>query len=173
MSLMRDPEHNLSKVRAFDPDDAATADITGDTIDRLGTNGLAKSANFVIDVGASGDTLDADNHIDLILQHGDESNGSDMVDVTEVKDVLDRTLADEDNGIFALINAANEDDAIYEVTYVGPKRYCRVYVDFVGTHNNGTPVQGIVILSPSGRFVGTANPMNLTSNPGAPQTEPS
>ena len=49
------------------------------------------------------------------------------------------------DGCFAVIDAAAEDDAAYACTYRGSARYVRPVINVSGTHNNGTPI-GIIAI---------------------------
>jgi hypothetical protein len=85
-------------------------------------------------IGASADTLSGSVKFEPKLQHSD-APGSGFVDVPAAE--LDGTLS--------VIDAAAEDEVVQAVSYLGAKRYLRAFVDFTGTHTNGTPLAALVI----------------------------
>jgi hypothetical protein len=91
---------------------------------------------FLVAVGESGDTLSGSVKIELEVEESDDnSTFSDVADAD-----LDSYVAGTNDGCFAVIDAAAEDDTLYEVEYRGSKRYARVVVNLVGSHSSGTPV---------------------------------
>jgi hypothetical protein len=130
---MRDLHNNIGVQQTLDPV-VASADQTGAVVDSQGFG----SVEHLALIGQSGDTLSGSVKIDIKLQHGDAADGSDMAAVTDALDVLGTTP--DTNGIFATIDAAAEDEAVYRIGYRGTKRYSRLVVDLTGTHTNGTPV---------------------------------
>ncbi len=132
-----------------------TADENGSSIDRS----LWETVGFQIHVGESGDTLSGSVYIDLVLQESDDDSawsdvsGDDMVvPASTVHAGYQSTIS---NGIFAVIDAAADDDAIFRVQYRGTKRYVRVQVDVTGTHTNGTPI-AISAIKTNPRYQGQA-----------------
>lgn len=98
-----------------------------------------QNALFAVAVGESGDTLSASVKIELELEESDD-------DIT-FTDVADADMLGEvsgtNDGCFAVIDAADEDDAVYTAQYHGSKRYVRAVINVTGTHTNGTPI-GII-----------------------------
>lgn len=129
--MPRDFENNLAQTQVLDPA-AVTADATSDSVDMLGYESVA----FYVLVGATGDTLDASNHIQLEIQ--DSADDSTFAAVADVE--ITNSVTGANTGTFALINAAAEDDAVYMTEYKGSERYVLVEVNVTGTHTNGTPV---------------------------------
>jgi hypothetical protein len=113
---------------------------TGVVIDRAGSDAL----EFLLNVGVAGDTLSGAVKIQPVLQHGDLANGSDMAFVPDAD--LIGGLNDGAGGWGAVIDAAGKANKGYKVGYRGAKRYVRVFLDFTGTHTNGTPVSALAIL---------------------------
>lgn len=137
---MRDLHNNIDVVKAIEAIVVNNdTEGTGLTIDLQGYN----ACEFVVNVGASGDTLSGSLKLDLKLQHGDLANGTDMAAVADA-DLLG-TFAT--GAIFATIDDPAEDSAVFQVGYIGSKRYVRVFVDTTGTHTNGTPLSAVAILS--------------------------
>lgn len=88
-------------------------------------------------VGTSADTLSGSLKYDFALQDSDTS-GSGFADVTSTSDVTYGTV--DSSGIFATVDDAAEDDANYQIGYVGGKRYVRVNIVAAGNHSSGTPL---------------------------------
>lgn len=106
------------------------ADGTGVGVDLKGF----ESAAAVFVIGESGDTLSGTVYMTPKVQESD-SLASGYTDVA---------AADLD-GILTVIDDAAEDDVIQVVGYRGSKRYIRAFVDFTGTHTNGTPIAAVVL----------------------------
>lgn len=135
---MRDLHNNIEVVKALEAIVVNNdSEGTGEIVDLAGY----EAAEMIVNVGESGDTLSGSVYMDLILKEGDESDGSDMAAVAE-----DGVLGDwATGGIFATIDAAAKDGAVFHVGYIGSKRYIRLYVDVTGTHTNGTPIGAEVV----------------------------
>lgn len=136
---MRDLINNVSRDQVLDPV-VVTADLNTTTTDMQGFDSLIMS----LLMGDSGDTLSGSVFFELILQHGDESDGSDAAAVADTDVILDSggSIA---SGVFATIDAPAEDSLDFNIGYVGTKRYVRVRIDATGTHSNGTPI-GVIAL---------------------------
>lgn len=104
-----------------------TTDVNGTAVDAQGFNSLW----FVINVGANGGTLNGSNKVDFKLQHGDVSDLSDAVAVTDIG--MSGGVTIDSNGVFATVDAGGEASAVYKVAYTGVKRYVRVVSDVTGT----------------------------------------
>ena len=131
---IRDFANNLKVDQVVDPV-VITADADGASVDMKGYGSLA----FYALIGATGDTLDGSNYIDLELEESDDdSSFSDVADA-DVRNSVTGT----NTGTFARINAADEDDAVYLGQYDGSSRYVRPVINVTGTHTNGTPI-GII-----------------------------
>lgn len=121
-----------------------TAGTPAQSVDRMGYN----SVEHVVLLGATGDTLSGSTKIEFKLQHSD--NNTDWEAVTSADYVLVESdsgvSVPDENGIFRVVDANAEDDTTYRIGYVGPKRYSRVFADFVGTHSNGIPLAVLGIL---------------------------
>jgi hypothetical protein len=135
---MRDLHNNIEVKQALETIVVNNdSEGTGDVVDLAGY----EAAELIVDVGESGDTLSGSVYFDLILKEGDASDGSGMTAVAEA-DVLGDWAT---GGIFATVDAAAEDGAVFHVGYIGSKRYIRLYVDVTGTHTNGTPIGAVVV----------------------------
>ena len=134
--MPRDFENNIAHTQLVDPA-AATADVTSASVDMLGYGSVA----FYVLVGATGDTLDGSNYIELEIQ--DSADDSTFAAVADVE--ITNSVTGTNTGTFALINAATEDDAVYMTEYKGSERYVLVEVNVTGTHTNGTPI-GVLAL---------------------------
>ena len=139
----RDFENNLRDDQVVDPA-AATVDADGASVDMKDYNSVA----FYALVGATGDTLDADNYILLELEDSaDNSSFANVADADMTNSVTGATV-----GTFAKINAAAEDDAVYMTEYHGGARYVRPVINVVGTHTNGTPIGILALRAGAGRL---------------------
>ena len=100
--------------------------------------GLA-SAEIVVDIGAVTNIANSPQPSwTFALQHSDTVNsGFAAVEATDA--VLPDGAALGANGVFATVDDAAEDDAIYRIGYIGNKRYVRVVATAANTPGN-TPI---------------------------------
>jgi hypothetical protein len=94
-------------------------------------------------VGESGDTLSGSVYIELEMQESDDDSTYTAVPNAEITNSVTGTNV----GTFALIDAAAEDDAVFQSKYLGNKQYVKVNVNVTGTHTNGTPIGVIAVQS--------------------------
>jgi hypothetical protein len=134
---MRDLHNNINITQVLDPV-VVTADVESTAIDMQGYDSL----ELVVLMGESGDTLSGSLYTELILQEGAESDGSDAAAVAQ-----NDAIGTVTSGVFATVDAAAEDDAVFKIGYIGDARYVRVAIDVTGTHTNGTPIGIIAIRS--------------------------
>ncbi len=107
-------------------------DGAGVGVDRLGFG----DALMIAQQGISGDTLSGSVYWTIKFQECDDN-----ATWTNIAD------ADLEGGAnLWIINAAAEDPTTIVRNYIGSKRYVRIFWDSTGTHTNGTPIAGIVIL---------------------------
>ena len=133
---MQDFYQNVVHDQVVDPD-TITADTDGSSVDLLGYSRVV----FYALVGESGDTLSGSVKIELEVE--DSADDSTFADAADAD--LTQYVAGTNDGCFALIDAAAEDDAVYMTEYRGAARYVRPVINVTGTHSNGTPI-GIVAL---------------------------
>jgi hypothetical protein len=112
-----------------------TADNTPAAIDLQGF----QAANIMIAVGVGGITFSGVNKIEFKLTHSDDDVS--YADVTDA-DVLGVTGVV--TGIIRALTAAHAAAAVYNVGYIGGRRYLKLLADFSGTHGTGTPIAAIV-----------------------------
>jgi hypothetical protein len=128
---MRDIEANVRHDQVVDPA-ALTADADSASVDMKDYDHVA----FYALVGATGDTLDASNDINLeVEESADDSTFTDVANAD-----ITNAVTGANTGTFAHIDAAAEDDAVYMTQYKGTARYVRVVLNVTGTHTNGTPI---------------------------------
>lgn len=129
-----------SKVSAEVALDAAAldADTEGTLIDMQG----AHSALFLIEVGVGGIVFDADNKVEFVMTHGDESDESDAAEV-DLADVEGPVSVS--GGVVHSLTAEHAAATVTAIGYVGGKRYVKVTADFSGVHGAETPVAVTVI----------------------------
>ena len=106
-----------------------TADATSASIDLQGFD----SAECVVNVGVSGDTLSGTVYWDFILQESDDDTVFTVV--ADADALSNNTLA---SGIFQVVDVTGEESTAYKVGYIGGKRYVHVLADATGTHSTGT-----------------------------------
>ena len=129
---MRDLASGLSAVTSIIP-------IVGNN-DTEGT-GLGadlkgyEGALVVFEIGISADTLSGSVLLTLKVQESDDDSA--------YTDVAAADLIGGANAI--VIDDAAEDAVIHVRGYNGAKRYLRAFVDFTGTHTNGTPISAVVV----------------------------
>lgn len=130
-----DTYNNLTPAQLIDPDLHTDDDANVDSavFDRQGELG---SVLLLALVGASADTLSGSVKVNIILMHGDESDGSDQAAVTDANHV-EGTFETIASGIYKVLDAEGDEDALYAFGYKGPKRYVSVRMAHVGTFTNG------------------------------------
>lgn len=130
---MRDLYHDLLPVKSIDPIVGNNdTEGTGAGVDLQGFEGALMLAHL----GQSADTL-AEGSLYVTVKFQESDNNSDFTDAA------DSDLLGGANG--AVVDAAAEDEVIIYRSYVGAKRYVRVFIDFTGTHTNGIPISAMVI----------------------------
>lgn len=138
--MSRDLHNTINIFHALNPQVVTGTDTAATAVDSQGYD----SVEHVVPIGTSGDTLSASVKLELVIQHGDLSDGSDAVAVTD-KNMLLSPSADLTSGIFQLIDANSKTQLTYKIGYRGPKRYSRVFFDFTGTHTNGTRIAALAL----------------------------
>ena len=109
-----------------------TTEGTGVGVDRYGYGDVL----MIAQQGISGDTLAANLKWTLTFEESDNNT-----DFTTIAD------ADLEGGYGSwTIDAAAEDPTTIIRLYRGTKRYVRIVWTVTGTHTNGTPIAGIVVL---------------------------
>lgn len=109
-----------------------TVDVSGATVDLLGY----QTCLFTAYVGTSLDTLSGSLYIELEVEESDNNSDWSDVDDSDLSDYV----AGTNDGCWAFIDAAAEDDVVVQTQYKGSKRYCRAVINVTGTHTNGTPI---------------------------------
>ncbi len=134
--MIRDFLNHFKVEQVVDPA-VITSDTDGSSVDLLGYNWVT----FLALVGESGDTLSGSVKIELEVEDSDDD--STFADAADAD--VQGFVAGTNDGCFAVIDAAAEDDATYKCTYKGSSRYVRPVINVTGTHTNGTPI-GIVAI---------------------------
>ena len=106
--------------------------------------GMYNAVLHVLEVGESGDTWGSTLYTDCILQ--DSADGTTYAAVTDAADYIG-TMVTAASGIFAVLDAEAEDNAVHWIGYRGTKQYSRIYLDRTGNHATGTPMSAIAIKS--------------------------
>ena len=101
------------------------------------------SVEFVINVGAAGDTYSGTNRTEATLQESDDNSTWTAVADSDMQRVVTGGQA---TGTFMLLNANSGAGLLYRTAYTGNKRYVRVALTNYGTTTNGTPMDVIALL---------------------------
>lgn len=143
---MRDLHHNIKIVSAILPQVVTSAggavSSSDDVLDLAGFG----SAEIIVDVGASGDTLSGTVKLTVSVQHADEDASTpDTAGTYAAVTTADLLGATSSSGDVLVIDDPAEDSAAYSFGYIGTKRFLKVTVTPGGTHTNGTPL-GVVLV---------------------------
>lgn len=106
-----------------------------------------KTAEIIVEIGTITNIANSPTPSwAFALQHSDTVNsGFAAVESTDV--VMPGGAALGASGVFATVDAAAEDDAVYRVGYVGGKRYVRVVATAAATPGS-TPIAVLVVGEP-------------------------
>jgi len=131
---MRDLANHLAFRRAISPAAAGTDNtaIVSQIIDLAGFDSMC----FAINIGANTDT---DATFAVLVEHSDAANFSGSVAVPDSQ--LTGTEA------AASFTAADDDNKVRKIGYVGPKRYVRLTITPSGNNSGNIFVDAIAILS--------------------------
>lgn len=106
------------------------ADTNSTAVD---TDGF-QSVTLIAHVGASADTLNSTNKIEIEVEESDDN--------TTFTDVANANLTNyttgTNAGTVAVVNSNATASTLYKVGYKGTKRYVRLVYNFSGTHSTGT-----------------------------------
>lgn len=143
--MLRDELTQLTLTQTIDP---VTLAGNGTTTNGTAFDGAnCNSVTHVVNVGESGDTLSGSVFFTLVLEHSDVV-GSGYAAVNDASFVVlggASTTFNTSTGAFAVVDGAADDDAVYAIAYIGPKRYTRVNVVRTGNNANGTPTSSVVL----------------------------
>lgn len=127
---MRDLYENVLVTQVSNPSTGNTT-RTSSTVDLQGFN----SANVLVALGQSGDTLSGSVYWTLKLTHSNDDSSYADVPVSDLSQ----------NFATVVVNATNLDKATYGFGYIGGRRYLRAVATPTGTHTNGTPMAMIAL----------------------------
>ena len=137
--MLKDLKSNLTVSSLLIPA-VRNADVNSATFDLK----AALSAEVVVYLGDSADTLSGTNKIEIELEHSDDNSAwADCADAD-----IDSAVAATNTGTFALVDAPGEDQAAFKCGYKGSKRYIRAVLNFSGTHTTGIPCAVVGLLKP-------------------------
>lgn len=120
------------------------ADQTAVVVDRQGFESIV----FHLGIGIGGITFDGSNYVEFTLEHSDDNSTWSNVALTDLAgDDIPASIVTAQNSASAIkrLIAAHAAAAVYEIAYIGGKRYLRCDIEFTGTHGTGTPVCWSVI----------------------------
>ena len=130
--------YNASVVPLLPPAAARTASAQSASFDVQNYD----SVTLVANVGATGDTLNGTNRVEIQVQESDDNTT-----FTPVADAdLARVVAGgQATGTFAILNAGGTVSQVYKTGYVGSKRYVRVALANFGTTASGTFIDVLAV----------------------------
>ena len=139
---MQDLTHNIVVSNSI-INATKTAAANGSGVDLKGF----EEATAIVDVGAEGDTLSGSVYFEISLEHSDDD--STYTDVVQA-DIINGTIAA--GGIWLKLDGTTGGDpdttgGLWQIGYVGGKRYVRLVLAKTGTHTNGTPISGVIVKS--------------------------
>lgn len=105
-----------------------------------------QAATLLLHIGIGGITFTGTNKVEFVLTHGDASDGSDQVAVTDldlIKDALAPVTVT--NGIVRTLSSAHAAADVQKIGYIGGHRYVKLLADFSGTHGTGTPISAVMV----------------------------
>ena len=116
-----------------------TATATSASIDLQNYDDVA----FVLNVGATGDTLNGTNRVEASLQESaDNSTWTQVAD----SDTTHVVTGETQTGTFAVINSSGATGQVYETGYHGNQRYVRVALTNYGTTSVGTAMDVLALV---------------------------
>lgn len=130
---MHDLINSLAVIQAVAPQTVLSAPVTGAAIDMQGAENLA----FIVAVGAVGDTLDADNRIDVKIEHADDDGSGNAGAYAACGDADVLGASGLANGVFLSIDAAGKTNKRHTLAYQGGKRFVRVSATPVSLESGG------------------------------------
>ena len=142
---MKDLASKLAFAQLFGPA-ALAADQAAVIIDLQGYN----SAVLALSVGVGGVTFDGANYIEFTLEHSDDNAAWSNVAATDLngKDAPSGIVAGQNGAaVLKALKTLAAAPAVYEVGYIGGKRFLRADIEFTGAHANPTPVSWTAVRS--------------------------
>lgn len=130
--------YNQAIVPLLAPAAARTASFTSASFDMQNYDAVT----FAVNVGATGDTLNGTNRVELQVQESDDN-----VTFTAVadSDLVKVVTGGQASGTFGMLNAPGAVNQIYKTGYTGGKRYTRVTGANFGTTSSGTFIDVLAI----------------------------
>jgi len=141
---MQDYLSRMHVSRAISPQAARTDNtaIVSQVINLSGYNGLV----FAINIGVNTDT---NATFAVLVEHGDQANLSDATAVPDAQ--LSGTE------VLASFTAADDDNKVRKIGYVGPKQYVRLTITPSGNDAGNIFVDAVALLF-GARYAPTSNP---------------
>lgn len=143
----RDLHSNVKSVQHLSAAQYSSTQTPTNGVDLQGFD----SAEFVISIGTITNVANSPQPSWTFKLQESDSQSSGFSDVTDSSIVLTGsgaspvTSPDSSSGVFLTVDAADEDDAVYRVGYVGAKRYVRVVATAANTPGN-TPMSIVAVL---------------------------
>lgn len=139
---MRGLHSNIAAVTAILPRTVTTAGgaVASGNLDLAGFG----SAEVVVSIGASGDTLSGTNTLSVKIEHAPDDDGSPGT-YAPVAAVNVLGAVPDVNGVVLVVDDPAEDAATHRFGYVGSGRFLKLTITPVGTHANGCPVSAVLV----------------------------
>lgn len=143
----RSNDSNMTIEQSIAPDLYQTNNTTvaGSAVDTRGYDAVTcfVSVNDWGDTGTGG--------WEFSIQESDDTVAGNFTDVADA-DLTYTVTGDStvtgaaDSGVYAVVDAADEDDQVYTTGYIGNKRYIRQYATATGNQSTGTDLEAGFIL---------------------------
>lgn len=119
---MQDLVNSLSIIQCLGPQAVQAEAVDSGDIDMQGAETLA----VVVMVGDIGETTDADNRLDLKIEHADDDGTGEPEEYAACTDEDVLNFENLTSGVFASINDADKEDKRHVIGYRGGKRFVKV-----------------------------------------------
>ncbi len=130
---MHDLINSVAIIQAVAPQTVQAAPVTSAAIDMQGAESLA----LVVAVGAIGETLDANNRIDVKIEHADDDGSGSPAAYAACTDADVIGAQGLNSGVFLAIDAAAKAGKRHTLAYAGGKRFVRVSATPVSLESGG------------------------------------
>lgn len=130
---MHDLINSIAVIQAVAPQTIQAAPLTSAAIDMQGCESLA----VIVAVGNIADTLDADNRIDVKIEHAEDDGTGNPAAYTACSDVDVIGASDLTSGVFLSVDALGKENTRHTLAYAGGKRFVRLSATPVSLETGG------------------------------------
>ena len=117
------------------PPAVRTASVVSNSIDTQNFDSMA----LMVSIGASGDTLNATNRVEMVVQESSDNVNWTAAASSSLTDVV--VGGQSPSGTMGVLNAATTAGQLFYIGYIGGLRYVRVALNNYGTTSNGTAME--------------------------------